>query len=1030
MNIQNAFQAYGVNPGRDNHPVGKNGLEEALAKIGTKPDEKKVTFAQTTEAFFEELPTDADSAIVSENYSKSSGQNVKETEENSSEAEKNDNRLENTSNRMSASDMEELINEGLDVFAMTAEELEAAMERLKLRRDLTAAAIDAQIENKVEDRVAIIAAAVKDLSNNPNAERIAEKLINANLPVTKTNLEKLANALELAGTKTSVTKDEAEYLLRNRLAPTLENIAEARSRASFQKKEHTLTDAAWSQLEPTVSHLLFQAGLRGSKELITAAQDFIKKDIPLTAENLKAYSQIVKIKLSDEDVLSRACDAISVGKDPKSVNLLSHTEKQVRQLIDRTHEITDEAIDYAVAKSGSRTGDYSADKIDLSLSELSTAQDEVSENNVVPSVLEDYLESGAGQAASIKARRQLEEIKAKMTYEAGFRLAKEGIRIDSVSMNRLINDLKTLENRFYNNLFTEAGVAKGHYTEADINLLKDTTEKLKEIEHMPASIVYDTSSRMNTITVNELHEFGMNRAFGKFNQTLETVMTSPSAKYGDSIEKAFDSADVLLKANDVQVTDASRRAVRILGYASAEIDKANIEKVSEYDEKLQTLFQTLKPNITVRLIRDGINPLNLPIDELNEKIRQVTEAEGIATEDSYAKFLVNLDQKQEIKPEEREAYLAIYRALHKIQDSEEAAVGNVFKAGTEPTLKALLTAVRSGKIVGQEHLINDTFQNLTKLSTDVDRIENKIKAGIAEKSGSDFETVNKLAETADNTIRELSEDSHLTAEEWLNRLSDISANGSNATRFLEDFNILTSIENIEAAKDFLNNDMTIFKDRRRFRLLATGEDTTFPDLTEHLNSKEEMQEAYAELAAESKEIKKTVREEASLSKLDVKALKKMDVGIRFMNRLAKREFYQIPVDTGDEIVNMNVTIISNNENEKAKVLVRMPSETLGTVNVEASLEEGLMKCFITSDNVSGMKQLKERQLNLFAQLAQNGIRIGSIFYGTEEVPPEKYSYKTDGLYKDLDPKDDSAQGSTNNELYRIAKAFVTHIREA
>ncbi len=1036
MNIQNAYAAYGVN--NQETKTSSSGLEEALSKIGqgkgTKTASSSKSSFQSIEASFGAVEENLDSAQTSDLYSKNLGNEeaaAASEEDNKTEAEKNQEKLEDTSNKMTTEDMEELINEGFDVFGMTAEELSAAVDRLKLQKELFNDALESQIEAKIDDREAIIAMAIKSLGGNPDAEKIADKLMRANLPVTEANLQRIAIALEMSGNERTVSGAEAEYLIRNKMTPTLENIAEARAASACAKKEKTLTEAAWNQLQPTVSHLLFQAGLRQGRDMMEAAQDFIKKDIPLTADNLKAYSQLTKIKLTKEEILTRSVDAISVGQDPKSANLLSSTAKQIRQIIKNNDNVTDAGIDYAVAKKAAQTGEYSADRMELSLGEIHEAQEEVNNNAVVPTYLEEYTNSGMGNAASIKARRQLEEIKAKMTYEAGYRLAKEGIRIDSVSMNRLLNDLRALENRYYSDFFRQSGAAPGSFTQNDVDLLKDTTQKLKEIENMPAALVYDTVDKAENITINELFRDGQgtySHVMGKFNDTFETVMTAPSAKYGDSMEKAFANVDRLIENAGLPVTEETRRATRILGYASAEITPENINKVAEYDGKLQETFADLTPSVTVQMIRDGINPLNQKLDDLILKASEIKQEKGISAEDSYAAFLVNLDRKNELTPEERDAYLAIYRALHQIQESEDSALGNLFRTGTEPTLQGLLTAIRSGKASGHETIINDTFENLSKVAGDVDRIENKIRAGLSKPLSPEGEALNKLVESADNTLKELTEDMHYTADEWLKNLNELAATGQNATRFLEDFNILTNIENIEAAKDLLNDDNTIFKNWKRFKTLATGEEGILPDFLESLNSDEEMSEAYQAFVNESKDIKKEIQHDPSLNKQDVKALKKMDVGIRFMNRLGKRKFYNIPIDTGNEIVSMKVTIVDDEENQTSRVYASVPTENLGTVSAEASIENNKMKCFISSTTAKGISLLKDRQLNLFAGLAQNGIQIGSIFYGAEEVPSDRYDYKTSGLYKDV--PEDAASTSPSNELYRIAKVFVTHVRQA
>ncbi len=1031
MNIQNAINAYGAGG-----PKTSNGaaLEEALKKISGGPKAAKETgFKDSIEAAFSSQEI-TDSARQSELYSKNIGDEdsaiVKADDK--TEAEKSQEQLSDTANRMSADDMEMLINEGFDIFSMTAEAMQAALDRIKLQKEMFDQAQAGQIESKIDDKAAIMAQAIANLPHNPNAERIAEKLIKANLPLTKANMERIAEALELSGTETRVTKDEAEYLIRNKLAPTLENIAEARTAySSLNKKEHPLSDDAWKQLEPTVTHLLFQAGLKSGREMIDAAQDFIKKDIPLTADNLKAYAQITKIKLGDEDILTKAVDAISVGQDPKQTNLLSASNKQVRAIIQNTNNVSEAAVNVAVAKNMERTGAKTANEVNLSLSDLTKAQEEVdSKSQEIPRLLEDYTHTGVGQAASIRARRQLEEIKAKMTFESAYRLEKEGIRIDTVSMARLIDSLKLLENRFFSDFFTQAGIAKGQYSPEDVALLQQTTEILEDIKDMPASLIYTTVDRADTITMNEFNEAGRDvkaSNFNRFSHTFETVMTSPDKKYGDSFTKAVQNVDSLLKQTGIEVNEATRRAARILGYAEAEINRQNLDKVAAYDDKLQAVLKELHPAVTVRMIRDGINPLEKNLDELYEKITDLKEKEGIKSDDSYSNFLVNLESRKNLTKDERSAYVAIYKALHQIEDKEEMAVGGIFRRGEEPTLKGLLTAVRSGKAVGSDNFINDTFQNLAKLSTDVDKIENRIKAGLGNSQGPDAELLNNLTESADKEIKDMTDDLHRTAEEWVKDLQDIAANGENATRFLEDFNILTTMENISAAKDLMAGNTDIFKDWKKFKKLETGEEAELPDFTGALESKQSLEDAFTEFVNETKTLKSTLQRDGSLSKQDIKALKKMDTGVRFMNRLSKREFYQIPVDTGEDVVNMNVTILNNKEASLNKVMVNIPTQNLGTVSLDASVSDNKMNCFIKSTTKEGMALLKDRQLNLFADFAGRGIEIGSIYYGAEEVAADKYNYQTEGIYK-------NSQGSETNQgsssaLYRIAKTFVLHVKQ-
>ena len=1019
MNVLDALSAYGVQQ------------KESNAKPLSNPDAVKTSQTSFAEAIQYTDETAVKQKQTSDIYSKNLGeeQEAKAVQEEGTEAEQNQERLDNVSGRMTEEDMAALQKEGFSVGEMTVEQLEAAMERIKLQKEMTAAAMENQVQQIADDRAAIIEQAVKMLAGNPKAEMIAEKLVKANIPVTQANLEKVAVAMEKAGNGVKLSPAECEYMVRNKLTPTLENISMAKSAAqTYSKKEHPLTPEAWNQLEPKVTHMLFQAGLRANKDMMEAAQTFIKKDIPLTVDNLKSYSLLAGIKLSPEDVLTKAVNAIAVGQEPKNANLLSSTAKEVRQIMHKTGKVTNQAVDFAAAKRSAELPGVPGEKIDLSLGDLTEAQDLIDGKSPdVERYLQDFAESGAAQAASIRARRQLEEIRAKMTFESGYRLAKEGIRIDTVSMEKLIGNLKTLEARFFSSFFTQAGIAQ---SAEGIELLKDTSRKLEEIKNMPAPLIVDTMDTGSKITLNELHQTGMNNlAMRRYAESFESVMTSPNKHFGDNIQKAFGNADSLLQNIGMEANAENRRAVRMLGYNSVEVTAENVEKVRDYDVKLQGVLKELHPAVTVRMIRDGINPLEQSVDELSTRIAEIKQEEGITTDDNYSIFLINLDHKKEITAEERKAYIGVYRALHQLDGSEEQAIGGVYKSGQELTLQNLLTAVRSGKAQGMNTLINETFRTAANVSTDKSLIEDQINAGLmGAKLGKGAEALNNLAEKVDNTISECSQPSEETAKEQLTTVRTLANEGQNATRFLEDYNILSTVENLEAAKNLLASDMTIFKEWKRFKFMENGEEPELPDFTECMDDKETMQAAYKKFADEAGQLKSKMMQDPVMTRQDTKSIKKMHVGIRFMHRLCKREYYQIPVDTGTDIVNMNVTILEKGE-EQAKVLVDIPTMNLGKISCEATIQDNKLKCFISSDTKEGTQALKDRQMNLFATLAQNHIEIGSIYYGTEEVRPDTYSYQTDGIYKDAQGSEET-QMTDNSRLYRIAKSLVVHVRNA
>ena len=69
-------------------------------------------------------------------------------------------------------------------------------------------------------------------------------------------------------------------------------------------------------------------------------------------------------------------------------------------------------------------------------------------------------------------------------------------------------------------------------------------------------------------------------------------------------------------ANNLPVTDANKRAVRILAYNRMEITKESILTMKTGDEMVQRTLKNLTPGVVKNLIDEGKNPLDLSMEKL------------------------------------------------------------------------------------------------------------------------------------------------------------------------------------------------------------------------------------------------------------------------------------------------------------------------------------------------------------------------------------------------------------------------------
>ena len=145
------------------------------------------------------------------------------------------------------------------------------------------------------------------------------------------------------------------------------------------------------------------------------------------------------------------------------------------------------------------------------------------------------------------------------------------------------------------------------------------------------------------MTVRELHGAAISatKSAWQYQQDYEAVGTQVRTDLGDSIKKAFAGIPTMLQEMGLESTPENERAVRILGYNRMEITEESIAQIKDWDAEVNALIDRMKPATVLGMIRDGINPLEHTLTELNEMLadRGMTAAHE---EESYSKFLWRL----------------------------------------------------------------------------------------------------------------------------------------------------------------------------------------------------------------------------------------------------------------------------------------------------------------------------------------------------------------------------------------------------
>ena len=887
------------------------------------------------------------------------------------------------SNTASSADLEEMSKDGFN--CMDADSHTIVTVTDKIKAVLAKAGVDISIYG---DDLSV--AELEVITGNPAvASQIETALKQADLPVTKANLTEGVKAYEAAEEMLPISDAAKEYLLKNNWEPTIQNIylAAHSGVATIVNQEMD-----FSGLEKQIEQIIKSAGLDVTEESKGSCQWLIQKNIGLTVSNLRYLDGLngLSQKLSKEDgkgldmqqVIARIMEAIRDGRRPMEALLMDgfSYEDRAKKAFDTIMDATDMDVAYCVEQ-----------QLTISVESLQTAISNRGEKEEVSIQVE-----MTTNITFVTAKRQLEETRLAMTTEANYALLKRGISIDTKPLEQVVENLKDLENQYYKDLMNQNGV---EVTEEKVEIFSTTTKYIEELKFQPAYVL-NISSTSETLTT--MHQTGsiLKTSMDAALQSYETLWTAPRKDMGDSIQKAFANVDDILTDLNLDKTEFNQRAVRILAYNQTEITTENITKIKDVDVQMQKLFRNLTPAMTLELIRDGQNPLDMEIGELNKVVETMQAETGEKEQERFSKFLWKLEQNQEISAEERESYIGIYRLIAQVEKTDGAAIGALLNQGADVTMRNLLTAMRSAK-KSMDYRVDDAFAGATG-KTKGSRIDAQIMAS--------FQT-NCIKEAADllspETLQQLENWEEMTPEQLLENLQQqVQAEENTALEqqyhselaqeyasvleasddvyaFLEKYDMKNSARNVLAASRLLNNPSNAFdqlfntqgKSLDYQAMIDDLKAQVLEDFGEAVKTPEEMAKAQATLAEVAERVMQTmIIENETISVKDLQDLRLMSQQFYLCNQKAKEESFLVPVETGDSVTGISLKIVRGKADK-------------GLVDIffRGALMEKVAASFEAKENgISGVIATTDEETRQY--LAQNLSQlIGRMQKGTQEA---------------------------------------------
>ncbi len=936
------------------------------------------------------------------------------------------------SNVMSTDDYKKMTKEGYQAGDMSAGEVVTILDNIKAELAKSGIQIEGYTDKiDMEALESIVGSKVF-------ARALCTQFAKQDIPVTEENARNAKQAYDKAKELKDMTEGCMKYMVENHMQPTIDNLyrADYSSTADgnrqgrgyyadtsgyYAKKAEELN---WQQLLPQMEKIIEEAGLKVEEDTLNDAKWLIEKGLPLTPEALADLYRLKTLELpqDEEQILSAVAAAIADGKSAGEANLAdgrSNLEKAV-DYMERFARITDETVDKAAAEEKPLTL-VNLEAIQERSEEGYAPMEDADADNSTKAVGKGSVSVISENAApeDITARRQLEEVRLIMTIEANRKLLESGYSIDTTELEQLVEALKQIEDRQKQLLFNEPDIDRAAEKAA---LYAETKDKLAQIPQYPIDMIGRFKVADEGFTLNRVHVEGsvLKNDYESAGRKYEAWMTETRADLGDSIQKAFRNVDDILKDLEMEIDEENRRAVRILGYNKMELSEENMRNVIAADRELHSVIGRMTPAVVLQTIRDGRNPLEMTIPELNDYLDNSRYEREQETE-KYSKFLYNLDKNNQITEQEREAFIGIYRMFRQFEKTDDAAVGALLNIGAELSFKNLLSAVRSQKKAGMDYVINDDFTGL-KAAEQNASITAQIESGF-KKCYRDI--------VRDITDRMAKQDSSTEADYQEEQMQDYRQASEVDDAVINDLlqnNQPVTANNLLAADMLMNRRGSLYKDINNIAKPDRKEKIkeAVSHMKEALADKETAQEAYNEMSQVFEEILEEEQYDTETRYIDLKFIQSCHRQLALAANLSQEENYQIPVEINGEMTSIHLKVL-HGQDGGGKVKATFSTESYGEVAAEFSVRNRKVSGYIACDTAGGTESLKSREENLKTafkahvdSLTRNELELGtvSVVY-SDELDLNNFTAE--------ETQDESTVATA--DLYKIAKAFITVITE-
>ncbi len=763
-----------------------------------------------------------------------------------------------------------------------------------------------------------------------------------------------------------------------------------------------------SGMQAQLAHVIMQAGFVVDETSMAGANLLLANDIPVTTDSVRAYMQMQTQIGKDIGELPTAGQAEKLPTQELETraaklrqDVASITAEDVAQAVRTERPLTIAAMvaaQYDGVRDGQSVGAYdeTADK-GIQLQDSRIAGTDIQNQTL----------------REVTALRQLEEIRLSMTQSVAVRMLSVDINIDTRELAQVVAKLRNAEEQLTQEMFAKQGVAP---TEENKSIYQQMQADLQTIGAAPAArlgVLAGTDAPQSVTVhgfaklVQEENQIGgqagdMQRRmtdnnvpdgmadistqtirrsadFAAMERGYEALGTAPRADMGDSIRKAFSNIEDILTDMNLPVDEEHTRAVQILGYNRTEITEENIAQIIEYDRAVNDMLAACHPNAVLSMIRDGINPLDMTVDELNQTLRDKNYKAGVKETDDFATYLRDVEKRGQISSEERAGYIGLYRVFKQLEKSGDREAGYLFANNSRLTVRNLITAMRSRKAAGMEAVVDDSFGMLADLQTRGEKMDDQIARAYAGRVGADGTWTGQLRmgekdeymsrnepmaaqEEYKNPWEKISDSPMLAQAEQLLQANDIEESAQNleaADYILQGMSVGPEAEavNHQASMNFYTFASQVWKqigwqdhtkedavdaETDAMAKSLTGEEIALPFesemLLKQIEADADLAQMYADIRQQMVEQMYDQAEEGNITSDQLQGMKVVQAGFRILGAMAGRRQYQLPVETESGMKVVNLTMQTGGV-EACGITIRMAAGVHGMLQAQIRMDE-------------------------------------------------------------------------------------------